>query len=33
MVALVGYSLIGIIAVGFWLFTESKPGKRWISKL
>lgn len=33
MVALFGYSLIGIIAVGFWVFTESKAGKRWISKL
>lgn len=33
MAALFGYSLIGFIAVGFWLFAESKAGKKWISKL
>lgn len=33
MAALFGYSLIGIIAVGFWLFTETKAGKKWINSL
>lgn len=33
MVALFGFGLIAIIAIGFWIYTESPVGKKWIKNL
>lgn len=33
MVALVGFCIITAIVVAFWIYTETKAGKKWIKNL
>lgn len=33
MVALFGFGLITVIAVAFWIYTETPSGKKWIKGL
>lgn len=33
MAAIIGYALLLVFAVGFWIYTETPSGKRWIKNL
>lgn len=33
MAAFIGMGLITVLAVGFWIYTETPAGKRWIKSL
>lgn len=33
MIAMIGFGIITAIAVGFWIYTETPSGKKWIKNL